>query len=483
MLTRSLAALIAALATLAPVTAAGQAVATKRPNVVMIVADDLGTTDLSAYGYKSAIPTPNIDRLAAKGVKFTRGYSTASVCSPSRAGLLTGQYQQRHGFEYLAPSSVRQPDGGLQPGQTLISEKLKASGYRTVGIGKWHLGATPDRLPTARGFDEFFGFLGGETSYIDPSAPTAINRSAPYVGERSFRRENDATQLGRWRSDASAKEIVRNEEEYLTDALTDEAVSQIRRQRGQSQPLFMYLAHLAPHSPFQATKKYYDRFPSEKDPLKRTYAAMVSALDDGVGRVMSALEEAGIAQDTIVIFTSDNGAATYMGVSDCMQLSGGKLSYNEGGARVPLIVSWPGEWPKGVREDRNVSHLDLYPTILAAAGIEADKPLDGVNLTPRLKGDKAPIHDALFWRTGPEFAVLMGDWKLVSNTRPNSFPWTFDLRTDPLETRNRMFDHPERTRELQARFAAWQAQMRPPAWAPTSGFQVFQCGRVVFHDQ
>jgi arylsulfatase A-like enzyme len=210
---------------------------------------------------------------------------------------------------------------------------------------------------------------------------------------------------------------------------------------------------------------------------------MVSALDDGVGRVMSALEKAGISENTIVVFTSDNGAATYFGVSDCTRLSGGKLSYNEGGARVPYIVSWPAQWPRGRQESRNVSHLDLYPTILAAAGIPADKALDGFDLTPRMNGDDTPIHEALFWRTGPEFAALMGDWKLMSNTRPNSFPWTFDLKRDPLETRNLMFEAPDRTRELQARYKVWQSEMKPPAWAPTSGFQVFHCGRVVFHDQ
>ena len=478
-----MAALAATVLGLSPGVASGQESKSTRPNVIMIVADDLGATDLSSYGYPSAIPTPNIDRIAARGVKFTRGYSTASVCSPSRAGLLTGQYQQRFGFEYLAPSSPRQPDGGLQPGQTLVSEKLKGAGYRTVAIGKWHLGITPDRLPTARGFDEFFGFLGGETSYMDPASPDVVNQSAPYVGERSFRREAESTRIGRWRAGVAEQEWIRNEGQYLTDALTDEAVGHIRRQKSGDPPLFMYLAHLAPHSPFQASRKYYDRFPREKDPLKRTYAAMVSALDDGVGRVMSALEKAGISENTIVVFTSDNGAATYFGVSDCTRLSGGKLSYNEGGARVPYIVSWPAQWPRGRQESRNVSHLDLYPTILAAAGIPADKALDGFDLTPRMNGDDTPIHEALFWRTGPEFAALMGDWKLMSNTRPNSFPWTFDLKRDPLETRNLMFEAPDRTRELQARYKGWQSEMKPPAWAPTSGFQVFHCGRVVFHDQ
>ncbi len=479
----SIALLAATVMSLSPGIAAAQGATTARPNVILIVADDLGTTDLSTYRYPSAIPTPNIDRIAARGVKFTRGYATANVCSPSRAGLLTGQYPQRFGFDYLAPSSPRQPDGGLQPGQTLVSERLQASGYRTVGIGKWHLGITADRLPTSRGFDEFFGFLGGETSYMNPEAPDVVNQAAPYVGERSFRREAESTQVGRWRKGAAGWEPIRNEDEYLTDALTAEAVGQIRRQRAADQPLFMYLAYSAPHSPFQASRKYYDRFEREKDPLKRTYAAMVSALDDGVGRVMKALEDAGIADNTIVIFTSDNGAATYFGISDCTRLSGGKLSYNEGGPRVPYIISWPGKWPRGRQDDRNVSHLDLYPTILQAAGVEADKPLDGVDLTPRVQGDRSPIHDALFWRTGAEFAVLMGDWKLMSNTRPNSFPWTFNLKQDPLETRNLMFENPDRTKALQARFKAWQSEMKPPAWAPTTGFQVFHCGRVVFHDQ
>ena len=480
---RSLAFLFATIVGFAPGIAAGQAAKTARPNVILIVADDLGTTDLSTYGYPSAIPTPNIDRLAARGVKFTRGYATASVCSPSRAGLLTGQYQQRHGFEYLAPSSPRQPDGGLAPGQTLISEQLKADGYRTVGIGKWHLGLTAERLPTARGFNEFYGFLGGETSFIDPAVPGAVSLPAPYVGDRSFRRGTEGTDVFRWRAGAPAREAINNTQEYLTDALTDEAVRHIRQTRRQGQPLFMYLAYNAPHSPFQATKKYYDRFPNERDPLKRTYAAMVSALDDGVGRVMTALEEVGIADNTIVVFTSDNGAATYFGISDCTNLSGGKLSYNEGGPRVPYIVSWPAKWPKGKVEGRNVSQLDLYPTILAAAGLKANKPLDGVDLTPRMPGDDPPIHEALFWRTGAEYAVLMGDWKLMSNTRPGNSPWTFDLKNDPLEATTETFRQPERTKELQASYAAWQAQMKPPAWPSTSGFQVFACGRVVFHDQ
>ncbi|MCA6285970.1 MAG: sulfatase-like hydrolase/transferase, partial [Phenylobacterium sp.] len=208
---RKMAALAATVLGLSPGVASGQESKWTRPNVIMIVADDLGVTDLSSYGYPSAIPTPNIDRIAARGVKFARGYSTASVCSPSRAGLLTGQYQQRYGFEYLAPSSPRQPDGGLQPGQTLVSEKLKGAGYRTVAIGKWHLGISTDRLPTARGFDEFFGFLGGETSYMDPGSTGVVNQAAPYVGERSFRREAESTQIGRWRSGNPGPEWIRNE--------------------------------------------------------------------------------------------------------------------------------------------------------------------------------------------------------------------------------------------------------------------------------
>ncbi len=455
------------------------------PNIIVILADDLGTPDISAYGYRSAISTPNIDQLARRGVRFTRGYVSASVCSPSRAGLLSGQYQQRHGFEYLTPENdTDRGSHGLAPDQRLLPEPLKKAGYHTVAIGKWHLGNSPDRLPTARGFDEFYGFLGGETAYIDSRTPGATSVSVPYVGERSFTRKVASQVVGRWRAGSPEKTLINNDDRYLTDEFTDEAVRAIT-DRPKDRPFFMYLAYNAPHAPMQATAKYMARFPNEKDPVRRTYAAMISALDDGVGRVLGELDRQGVRDNTIVVFLADNGAATYLGISDCETLAGGKLSAYEGGARVPYIVSWPARWPKGQVDTRNVSSLDIYATAISAAGIPSDKPLDGVDLTPLMQPDRRRevVHDALFWRIGPEYAALSGDWKLFSNTRPGNWPWLFDLASDPRETQSVLFRRRDIVGSLKGKYDAWARQMKPSSWAPKETLQVMECGRVVFHDQ
>jgi arylsulfatase A-like enzyme len=238
-----LAAALAAAMSASPVLAAPRA-----PNVILILADDLGIPDVSAYGHQVAVPTPNIDRLAARGVRFTRGYATASVCSPSRAGLLSGQYQQRHGFEHLAPSGRASGGHGLAPEQRLLPEALKAGGYRTAAIGKWHLGSTAERLPTSRGFDTFFGFEGGEIAHIDADTPGATSVPAPVLGSRSFKRGEPWLEVGRWTAGSPDKQTVRNEGKYLTEELTEEAVKFIREGRG-GEPYFLYLAHHAPHSP------------------------------------------------------------------------------------------------------------------------------------------------------------------------------------------------------------------------------------------
>jgi len=457
----------------------------RRPNVIVILADDLGVADLSAYGYRSAVPTPNIDKLAARGVRFTRGYATAAVCSPSRAALLSGRYQQRHGFEFLIPEAHNKGGDapGLAPEQRLLPEALKKAGYRTAAIGKWHLGDTPDRLPTARGFDRFFGFLPGEIAYADAKTPGLVSQPVPYVGGRSFSRRLPYLEVGRWRAGSPAKETVKNEDRYLTQELTREAVDFIRSSRGK--PYFLYLAHLAPHSPFQAPQAYVDRFAHEKDPTKRVYAALIASLDDAVGELMAAVEASGEADNTIVVFSADNGAATYLGVSNCADIAGGKLSHYEGGVRVPYLVSWPRRWPKGQVDGRNVSLLDVYPTVLAAAGLKPDGPLDGHDLTPFMAADARDrtVHETLFWRTGHEFAALSGDWKMISNTRAGAFPWLFDLRRDPTETVNLMFAERDRVKDLKARYDAWAKQLRPPAWPTKETLQVMHCGRISHNDQ
>lgn len=463
-----------------------QSAAARAPNVVLIVADDLGVPDITTYGSNPvAVPTPNLDRLARRGVLFQRGYSTAAVCSPSRAGLLTGQYPQRHGFEFLTPEGADAGNQGLTPSQRVFATELQRVGYRTAAIGKWHLGATADRLPTARGFDYFFGFLPGETAYIRAGTPGSTSVAAPYLGDRSFTRKVDWVQVLRDKAgDTAGPESVANDQVYLTDELTSEAVRFIE-QSPRGKPWFLYLAHLAPHSPFQALDSDLEPFADISDPVRRTYAGMIRALDRGVGRVLDAIERSPDADNTIVIFTSDNGAATYMGVSECDNLAGGKLSYFEGGARVPFLVSWPARWPKGLVDPRNVSQLDVAPTILAAARVTSTGSSDGVDLTPRMQTERRSevIHETLFWRTGPEYAVLAGNYKLLSNTRQGAFPWLFDLATDPSERNMLTFSRREVVVDLQKRYREWAAEMKPSAWPSKQVVQIFQCGRISLHEQ
>jgi arylsulfatase A-like enzyme len=491
-----LAALAAPLLQASPVEAGSPArkAAAERPNIIVIVADDLGVPDVGTYGIsKAAVPTPNLDRLARRGVTFTRGYATASVCSPSRAALLTGQYQQRHGFEFLTPENADAGNQGLTPGQRVFAADLKVAGYRTAIIGKWHLGATPDRLPTARGFDQFFGYLPGETAYVRAGTPGTTSVRAPYLGDRSFTRKVDWVQLMRDRAgDAAPPVIEPDDTKYVTDWFASEAVQFIEggggkpgRKGGRREPYFLYLAQPAPHSPFQALDSDTAGFADIADPLRRTYAGMIRALDRSVGTVLDAVERSPDRDNTIIIFTSDNGAATYMGVSDCEALAGGKLSYFEGGARVPLLVSWPVRWPAGRTDGRNVSLLDIAPTAIAAAGARSEVAFDGVDLTPRMQPgrEKEVVHETLFWRTGPEFAVLSGDMKLLSNTRPGAYPWLFDLSSDPMERNPLTFARPAVVEDLMKRQRAWEAQMKPPAWSASKLLQIFECGRISYHEQ
>ncbi|MFN9161196.1 MAG: sulfatase-like hydrolase/transferase [Alphaproteobacteria bacterium] len=456
-----------------------------RPNVVLIVADDLGVPDLSTYGRgRVAVPTPNLDRLAKQGVTFRRGYSTAPVCSPARAALMSGQYQQRHGFEFLTPEGADGGKQGLAPEQRVFAADLKAAGYRTGIVGKWHLGSTPDRLPTARGFDFFHGFLSGETAYADAATPGLTSLPIPYLGDRSFTRKSDWVRVMTSRAGQEGPPtVVNNDNVYLTDDLTEQAVSFIR-EAGDT-PYFLYAAHLAPHSPMQALEADIARFKHIKEPLQRVYAAMIHSLDRSVGKILDAVKKSGKADNTIIIFTADNGAATYIGVSDCETIAGGKLSMFEGGTRVPYIVSWPARWPKASVDARNVSHLDVAPTVLAAAGATSATAFDGKDLTPLMQPGRRSevVHETLFWRVGPEYAALSGDMKLISNTRPGSFPWLFDISKDPTERNLLTFSRRDAVGELVKRYKAWESSMKAPNWQPKQVLQVFQCGRISFHEQ
>ena len=412
-----------------------------KPNILFIVGDDMGYADVGFHGCKD-IPTPNLDALAAAGVRFTSGYVSGPYCSPTRAGLLTGRYQNRFGHEF-------NPSGGqgLPLSETTIANRLKAAGYATGLVGKWHLGSMPAMQPQQRGFDEFFGFLGGAHSYF---ASADILRGAEQV-----------------------KEL-----DYTTDAFGREACAFVEKHKGQS--WFLYLAFNAVHTPMHATDDRLAKFPAVADKTRRTYAAMMLAMDEAIGNLRAKLVATGQTQNTLVCFISDNGGPTMPGVtingSTNTPLRGSKRTTLEGGVRVPFIIAWPGRVKPGVFELPTIQ-LDLTATALAAAGVEV-KPewkIDGVNLLPFLNGTKtgAP-HDALYWRFGQQMAIRAGDFKLVrydtaADTRtgrsePVSAAKLYNLREDIAESKDLATKMPDKVKELQTQWNTWNTANMKPLW-------------------
>ncbi len=404
----------------------------ERPNIVLIIADDLGYADLGVQGSLDVL-SPHIDSLAANGARFTSGYVSSPVCSPTRAGLMTGRYQQRFGHETNPPRPAP-PGVGLPLEEVTIADKLKAAGYATGLVGKWHLGTEMPFHPLNRGFDEFFGFLSDQHSYIDWSSDTTdpILRDFDPVFETS----------------------------YLTEALTRKAVAFVQRHKGG--PFFLCLTYNAVHSPMETPpQQYMDRFSGVTDPKRRTFLAMLAAMDDGVGDVLGALRAAGVEEETLVILHSDNGGRTSVNTP----LRGEKSQLWEGGIRVPFLVQWKGRVPAGLVYDNPVMQLDIFTTALAAAGVEppSDRAIDGVNLIPYLDGtDPGAPHAALFWRSGNPSAARKGDWKLFEDgVNP---PQLFDLAEDIGETKDLASLRPDIVSELEADLAAWEAQLVPPLW-------------------
>ena len=364
--------------------AADLAPASPRPNVIFIVADDLGYGEPACYGGRD-IPTPNIDRLAAEGIRFTQGYVTASFCAPSRAALLTGRYQTRFGFEANAIGAANaDPRVGLPADQRTLAQRLRDTGYATALVGKWHLGGTPAFHPHRRGFDEFFGFLHEGHYYVPPpwqGVTTWLRRPALPDGAKGRWTSPDGrvvwtTHLGSIEPDYNADNpILRGsqpeaEPSNLTDAFTREACDFI--QRHSSQPFFLYLAFNAVHSPLQATDRYLDKFSHIPDVHRRIFAAMLAHLDDGIGTVLEQLHYVGLDQNTLVVFLADNGGATRELTSSNRPLRGEKGSVFEGGIRVPFIIRWPARFPAGRVIDTPVISLDLAATALAGAGVNVD---------------------------------------------------------------------------------------------------------------
>ncbi|MGB7344703.1 MAG: sulfatase [Pirellulaceae bacterium] len=407
----------------------------ERPNVLLILADDLGWADLGFQG-SDDIQSPHLDRLASESVLFTDGHVTASVCSPSRAGLLTGRYQQRFGHEANTPPS----DQGMDLDEVTMADALKKLGYRTGLIGKWHLGNQDKFYPTQRGFDYFYGLREGSRSYFydakgndKPSSHKAI--------------ENNGQQVAF--------------DGYLTDVLGEKAVEFVGKDS--DDPFFLFLSFTAPHGPLHATETDLKRFAHIENKKRRTYAAMIWAMDRAIGRVMQQLKDCGQDENTIVWFLSDNGGATNNG-SINLPLAGHKGIKFEGGIRVPFLMRWKKQFRNGRQYDEMVSSMDIFATSFAAAGGARDAlSLDGISLLPYLNGEIAgPPHSDMYWHKLWFSAMRDGPWKLIHVQDYGDA--LYNLADDPGEANNLAKEQSERTQAMRSRLDAWKASMKKPRW-------------------
>ena len=460
--------------------------ADRPPNIVLLIADDLGYGELGIQGRTDDIPTPHIDSIGHHGVRFTNGYVSAPFCAASRAGLMTGRYQTRFGFEFnpIGPRN-EEPDAGLPESQNTLADILRdQKGYATALIGKWHLGGTARYNPIRRGFDEFFGFL-HEGHYFVPSPYTDVTtwlrrKTLPGGGHGRWISPDAklilSTHMGHNEPDYDADNpIYRNgqpvvEHEYLSDALTREATAFIDRTH--DRPFLLCLAYNAVHSPLQGTDAYMAKFADIEDIQRRIFAAMLSNLDDSVGAVLASLDKNEISSDTLIVFLSDNGGPTRELTSSNLPLRGEKGQLYEGGIRVPFLVRWPGTIPAGQVSDSPVTSLDIFQTAVSLSATTPPKTqsLDGVDLLPHLTKSQAIPERPLFWRVGNRTALRLGDWKIIQQPergkgRQATPEWQlFNLANDISETENLAQQHPEKLNELIAHWETINAEMIEPVF-------------------
>lgn len=415
--------------------------AAERPNIIIFLADDLGNADVGFNGCED-IPTPHIDSIAASGVKFTDGYANHPICSPSRAGLLSGRYQHSFGFENNSgPEEYSAKNFGIPRDVPILAERLKEVGYATAWVGKWHVGFEPGLRPHERGFDFTYGFHAGARTFY-PNGPRQNHQM--FLNGKPF---DDET-------------------EYLTDAFARDSAQFIDDHQASERaddPFFIFVSFNAVHLPLEATKQYESRFPKIRDKNRKTYAGMLSAMDDAIGRVMDSVRDYDEEDDTLVFFYSDNGGPTTQTTSRNDPLRGTKGTMFEGGIRVPFAIQWPGHIPAGETYKHPIMGFDVTATSLVAAGIELDDTIDGKDLIPYLIGSrKEKPHEQLFWRAGGQHAARVGDWKLVKSRGKEAM--LFNLSKDIGETQDLAVSNPKKLREVRAIYTSWSDRMEVPRW-------------------
>ena len=458
-------------------------VESRPPNIVLILADDLGFNDITFYGggiASGSVPTPSIDSIATAGLHFTNGYTGNGTCAPSRAALLTGRFPTRVGFEftpappefaqlvagedYIAENAVDYPPSdelGLPGSELTLPEMLDQRGYHSVALGKWHLGGGEGMTPNEQGFDEFLGFLPGGAMFMEEGDSKVVNSKQDF----------DPIDKFLW---ANLKYAVRfndgerfKPDSHMTDYLSRQAVQVIEANR--NRPFFLYLAYNAPHTPLQAEKNDYDALHHIDDHTERTYAAMIRGLDRGIGNVLEALEDHGLSDNTVVIFTSDNGGASYVGLPDLNKpYRGWKITFFEGGIHTPYFIQWPAKIAAGSRYDSAVAHVDIFSTALAAAGVEPpnDRVIDGINILDyALRKPQPVLSRPIFWRTGGYKVVLQDGWKLQLQEQ-NDKTWLFNLNEDPTEQINLSLseEHSDTLKTLREILYELDSQMVEPLW-------------------
>lgn len=421
----------------------------EKPNVIVVLLDDLGSTDVG-FGGSQDIKTPNIDRIANEGMICNNAYISAPYSGPSRCGLNTGRYQQRFGAEGNTDNGVDAiaMKQGVLESEVLLSDVLKEQGYATCAIGKWHLGDNPDLWPQKRGFDYFYGFVGGGHNFWGTNSTKGGKAPYAYIQENGVEVKNTT---------------------YLTDDFTDKAVDFINKSSKEKNPFYIYLAYNAPHAPLQAPQRYLDRTAHISNANRSVYAAMILAVDDGIGKIWQTLEQNKVDDNTMIIFLSDNGGVGINGQSMNYPRRAFKGNMFDGGIRTPFAIYWKGRLHAGTTYDETISSLDIFPTVATAAGFDVSKnknPLDGVDLMPYLTGrNTAAPHDKLYWRVcgGMEYAMRQGDYKLVKTFYDDEYQ-LYNLVKDPIEMTNIAAENKELVAQMAADYKKWDAQMMTPRW-------------------